>query len=278
MVSSEAWRFQKHAWIATLFAIISGYADVVSLARYQAFASILTGNVIWLARVTVHPASNDKHSGWFYAALCGSFALGAFLHRICELYWPNRGGSLAVLPFAMLMLMMETVYLIVDSDRVFDEPYLRWSVVLVSPMFGVISAACSTGRMGTHTTMVTGHVLTISGLLGNLVFLRQLREPEIQKLIMSTMVIAGTIGGACLGGWMVMTVSLHVLLFPVPIITYVLLWLHDHLCRPRSLIKKVQKRMRENARDLESMSVESVSDSLEDDEISSVEEDSEVQC
>ena len=62
--------------------------------------------------------------------------------------------------------MMETVYLIVDSDRVFDEPYLRWSVVLVSPMFGVISAACSTGRMGTHTTMVTGHVLTISGLLG----------------------------------------------------------------------------------------------------------------
>ena len=31
----------------------------------------------------------------------------------------------------------------------------------------------------------------------------------------------------------------HVLLFPVPILIYVLLWLHDHLAKPRSLIKKV---------------------------------------
>jgi uncharacterized membrane protein YoaK (UPF0700 family) len=48
MVSSEEWRFTKHAWIATLFAVVTGYADVVSLVRYQAFASILTGNAIWL--------------------------------------------------------------------------------------------------------------------------------------------------------------------------------------------------------------------------------------
>lgn len=40
----------------------------------------------------------------------------------------------------------------------FHETYLRWTVVLVAPLFGVIAAACSTGRMGTHTTMVTGHI------------------------------------------------------------------------------------------------------------------------
>ena len=27
--------------------------------------------------------------------------------------------------------------------------------------------------------------------------------------------------------------------FPVPIVLYILMWLHDHLCQPRSLIKKV---------------------------------------
>ncbi len=61
MVSSEEWRFQKHVCIATLFALVTGYADVVSLVRYQAFASILTGNAIWLARVVVDPLSS-KHT------------------------------------------------------------------------------------------------------------------------------------------------------------------------------------------------------------------------
>ena len=70
MVSSEEWRFQKHTIIATLFAVVAGYADVVSLVRYQAFASILTGNVIWLGRVSVDPRSDDQHTGgsfedWF---------------------------------------------------------------------------------------------------------------------------------------------------------------------------------------------------------------------
>ena len=63
MVSSEEWRFTKHAWIATLFAVVTGYADVVSLVRYQAFASILTGNAIWLGRVAVDPKSDDQHTG-----------------------------------------------------------------------------------------------------------------------------------------------------------------------------------------------------------------------
>lgn len=67
MVSSEEWRFQKHTVIATLFAVVAGYADVVSLVRYQAFASILTGNVIWLGRVSVDPRSDDQHTGGSFA-------------------------------------------------------------------------------------------------------------------------------------------------------------------------------------------------------------------
>lgn len=54
----------------------------------------------------------------------------------------------------------------------FHETYLRWTVVLVAPLFGVIAAACSTGRMGTHTTMVTGHILALMSIVANIVFLR----------------------------------------------------------------------------------------------------------
>ena len=34
----------------------------------------------------------------------------------------------------------------------------------------------------------------------------------------------------------------HVLLFPVPLLIYALLWLHDHLAKPRSLIKRAPGR------------------------------------
>eukprot|EP00438_Fugacium_kawagutii_P002318 Skav226077 [mRNA] locus=scaffold211:944787:948360:- [translate_table: standard] len=164
MVSSEHWRFTKHAWIATLFALVTGYTDVVSLVRYQAFASILTGNAIWLGRVS-----------WYYVCICVSFGLGSFLHRVCELRWPNRGGSIASVPLVVLMLLTETVYFF--TDRSFGDEYLRWTVVLLAPLFGIISAACSNGRMGTHTTMVTGHTLTLTQILGNVLMKRQETQP-----------------------------------------------------------------------------------------------------
>lgn len=249
MVSSEEWRFTKHAWIATLFAVVTGYADVVSLVRYQAFASILTGNAIWLGRVAVDPKSDDEHTGWYYVAICASFSLGSVLHRICELRWPNRGGSIAAIPLATSMLLTEIAYMVTECS--FHEDYLRWTVVLVAPIFGVVAAACSNGRMGTHTTMVTGHILTLTQIAGNLLMARFGYDPmklhvDKRKSMMSIMVIAATIAGACLGSYALVKVEVchDVLLFPVPLLLYGLLWLHDHLAKPRSLIKRVQKKWR----------------------------------
>ena len=42
--------------------------------------------------------------------------MGAFLHRVCELRWPNRGGSIASIPLALLMLTAEVAYLVTDCD------------------------------------------------------------------------------------------------------------------------------------------------------------------
>ena len=82
----------------------------------------------------------------------------------------------------------------------FHETYLRWTVVLVAPLFGVIAAACSTGRMGTHTTMVTGHILALMSIVANIVFLRWVKcffgGSWWRELGTSTVVWAlGTLGG-----------------------------------------------------------------------------------
>ena len=50
--------FQKQRALATLFSVVSGYADVVCIVRYQAFATMMTGNMVWLARVAVDPEPN----------------------------------------------------------------------------------------------------------------------------------------------------------------------------------------------------------------------------
>ena len=88
MVSSEEWRFTKHAWIATLFAVVTGYADVVSLVRYQAFASFLTGNAIWLGRVAVDPKSDDEHTGCLVRIKNGKWKKGS-IGIACLVYFSD---------------------------------------------------------------------------------------------------------------------------------------------------------------------------------------------
>ena len=261
MVSSEMWRYHKHTWIAMMLAVVTGYADVISLVRYQAFASILTGNVVWLARVLVSYGPEDKHSCWYYLAIVCSLGFGAFLHRLCELIRPNRGGSIASVPLAVFMLSAEVLYLITDcyfnAAEIIqcESAYLqRWTVVGIAPMFGVVASACSTGRLGAHTTMVTGHILKLVGALAKMLFGKELAMKEKANMCMSVMVIAGTVAGACLGAWAVQKFDYHLLLFPVPVLLTVLLWLHDHLAKPRTLIKKVQDKWRHHSEQASSTS------------------------
>ena len=137
MVSSEEWRFQKHTVIATLFAVVSGYADVVSLVRYQVFASILTGNVIWLGRVSVDPRSDDQHTG-------GSFAWRfMFLWRfirfleeklLLEVLYRLRVNSMICRSFTEVGTMLPFV------------PHLPW----VLSCIGSVSCAGPTGVVALH--------------------------------------------------------------------------------------------------------------------------------
>lgn len=55
-----------------------------------------------------------KNPGWYYVAICSSFAFGSLIHRLCELKWPNKGGSTAARPLALLMLMGELAYVLTD--------------------------------------------------------------------------------------------------------------------------------------------------------------------
>ncbi|CAE7573520.1 unnamed protein product, partial [Symbiodinium pilosum] len=254
-----AWRWHKHTWIATMFAFVTGYADIVSLIRYRAFASMLTGNAIMLGKSVMTNLSASDHGPWYYVFICLSFFAGSILQRLCEHYFPNRGSSIAAVPLAAIVVIAESVEILTSPNMDKGDIYQDWTVAGVALLFGVVASACSTGRLGTHTTMVTGHVLSLANFISSCIVNGSVKAEDGWKAAQSMLVVVGTLAGALFGGLLVKIVDVYVLLIPVPIVLYILLWLHDHLAKPRSIIKNVQRRMRASA-EAPSESVEKTSE------------------
>ena len=127
-----------------------------------------------------------------------------------------------------------------------DIRLLKWTVVTAAALFGVVSSSCSAGRMGTVTTMVTGHVLTVSNLLGCWLY-GGLEDLQWQRLWTSLAVLAGNVLGGCLGSWAMTRTGVKALLFPLPFVIYVLIYLHDHLAKPRAWIQRVHEELQGKA-------------------------------
>ena len=83
----------------------------------------------------------DWNSGWYYVAICASFSLGSVLHRSCELRWPNRGGSIAAIPLATLMLLTEIAYMVTECPL---EIYIHIYIYIIYTFFAIRLACLST--------------------------------------------------------------------------------------------------------------------------------------
>ena len=118
-----------------------------------------------------------------------------------------------------------------------DSRLLEWTVLTATALFGVVSSSCGAGSMATVTTMVTGHILTLSNLVGCWLY-QGFEDFEWQKWWISLAVLAGNVSGACLGSW-ASRAHLPALLLPIPFGIYLLLHLHDQLAKPSSWTQRV---------------------------------------
>ncbi|CAE7237664.1 unnamed protein product [Symbiodinium microadriaticum] len=160
--------------MATMFAFVIGYADVISMLRYRCFSSMMTGNAIMFEKAIVNPGAFDE-GPFYYIVITFAFASGAVLQCVSEHFFPNRGGSIIALPLVVLVVLADIIQLHMPS-----EP--DWTVAGLAHLFGVVASACSTGRMGTHTTMVTGHILSLANLLSNLMLTGSLTAQDAWQL------------------------------------------------------------------------------------------------
>jgi len=263
MVSSDSWRAAKHRMVAWSFAFVSGYTDVISFARWSVFATMCTGNFILLGRAIMQHVNNyaklgdpfkgaTMHAG-FYAMVIMAWSLGAAAYQWSEYKFPGRGASVLSIPLGSLMLLIEIVLVASETSPNVDESgfvqdiLYKLTIVAYAPMFGVEWAACAAGRLATNTAAASGHILAISTLSVKHC-MKGLSATETVKIQMGLGILAGNLLGAIVGAlvFLLMPTGAHGALLPLGPVLAILFWLHDHLAKPLSWVKAVQRRRRSN--------------------------------
>merc|ERR1712039_1113169 len=150
----------------------------------------------------------------------------------------------------LLMLLIE-VFLVWHPFHPEDHGYTQdvhgvlysLTVLAYAPMFGVEWAACSAGRLATTTTAATGHIVNLCALFVKRCLKKELSATDRIKLVMGICVLVSNFLGAIVGAlvFLMLPTGSHGALLPLGPTLAVLFWLHDHLAKPLSLVKKMQK-------------------------------------
>mmetsp|Transcript_147984 Transcript_147984/g.368806 ORF Transcript_147984/g.368806 Transcript_147984/m.368806 type:complete len:315 (+) Transcript_147984:344-1288(+) len=115
-----------------------------------------------------------------------------------------------------------------------------------APMFGVLNAACTAGKLATTTTLATGHIVAFANAGAKLLQRQKPSAAEREKVLMSMVILTSLLAGAVAGS-VVYCFSgdhgAHGALLPVGPLLALLFWLHDHLAKPQKLMKRVRKKM-----------------------------------
>mmetsp|Transcript_128796 Transcript_128796/g.360391 ORF Transcript_128796/g.360391 Transcript_128796/m.360391 type:complete len:331 (-) Transcript_128796:162-1154(-) len=245
MPASETWRRARQLLLASAFSLVAGYTDVITVIRWKGFATMMTGNLLYLGRAFLQDDPQIPFDQGFYLLIIVTFTLGVVAYRIAEMRLPARGASTMGIVFAALYLSVEVAWLVEPSWAAAIGSYL---LAGLTPMFGMLMAACTSGKLGAPTTMITGHIVTAANLATKAALSGEgLTRGERHKAAMSATVLVCTFLGASTGAVVCSMSSERAegLLLPVPPLLAILLWFYDHEAKPRSLVKHMQRRVRD---------------------------------
>jgi len=244
MTGNGTWVRTQELVLATAFALVAGYTDVITIVRWRGFCTMMTGNLIFLARSFLADDPSIPHTRFFYMLLIVTFFIGIVAYRVVEMRLPNRGASTIGIMLGAAQLAAMMAFIAKD----WGERWGHYLLAGLTPMFGMLMAACTSGKLGAPTNLITGHLVTVASLGTKAACgVGGLTRGERHKVAMSSLVIAGTLLGAACGAAACYFTSEDAegLLWPVPPGVALLLWCYDHLAKPRSLVRKVQLQVRE---------------------------------
>ena len=185
--------------LAAGFAFFGGWADVICLVRYNAFAGMQTGNIVMIGKSMVSDSLVDV---LFYVAVVLCNMSGVICLELLKWYRTVRGhgsrkraATLLALPIAALLL---------TCDALDTQGTSRWHVCLVATALGAQNALVgSPDSLAVLTTIMTGNIAKLGACIVSLLKAQGRRKESLETwktygtnlaLVLAT--VAGAVGAA----------------------------------------------------------------------------------
>jgi len=184
------------------FGFVVGYADLICLARYQAFGTMMTGNLLMIAKNFVEMGfSAGEHKiplVIFYALIIVARNLGIFLHRVAPKLVLHRQiqPAVEIAPIMFLVIFVPELYKYSFGVSLLPE---RWNVWFVALVFGM-QRDVTRPAMGTVTMVATTHLSLIFATCME-VFLGEKNRKELRNIYYPLANTTGIFVGAMAGAW-----------------------------------------------------------------------------
>lgn len=184
-------RFNAKKRVATFMAFMTGWADFLLFTKYKFFATMMTGNSMWMMSALVDARFRDVG---FYASVIASYIFGVGLFRRAELSYKEKALSGLFAPVVTACFLLSDYMTMIN-------PACRWiPALMLAFSWGIINSVGSEVT-GTLIFVVTGAMTRFSNMIVDRIS-RTAGRKKISKeaLMMSLSVIGGFWLGA---GWSV---------------------------------------------------------------------------
>jgi len=174
--------------LATGMAFLTGWADLALFRRYKTFATMMTGNAIWLANAVTQ---SRYSAACYYASVIASYIVGLSLFRRMDLQLRKQ---------CLRACALIVTALFVGSDIIQYYTQTQWiPVLMLASAYGIINSI-GIEVSGTLTFVITGHMtkLTHQGVdrFSRKRGRKKLTDDDKAVVVQNSAVVAGFFGGA----------------------------------------------------------------------------------
>lgn len=179
--------------LTTGMAFLTGWADVTLFLKYKTFATMMTGNTMWMARAAVERNFTDV---LYYMSMIGSYILGLAAFRKADLELRDKSLRLCSVLVLALFAGSDIIHNMYNKTR--------WvPMMMLATGFGIINSIGSE-IAGTLTFVITGHLTRLTNQLVDRISRKAGRQKTNKSVIFQNVsVLGGFFLGAGFGCYLI---------------------------------------------------------------------------
>jgi len=139
--------------LGSAMAFLTGWADIALFTKYKGFATMMSGNTMWMALAVIESRYKDVA---YYASLIACYCAGVGMFRRADLTYKSKSLTLVCAPIA--------TSLFVGSDILNSYIGGRWLPMMCLAIgFGVVNSV-GAEVAGSLTFVITGHLTRLTNM------------------------------------------------------------------------------------------------------------------